>query len=252
MKKAIVRRPSNNYQGCISSHPLKSELNLDLARKQHKNYVGTLRDLGLDIIEIDELEEYPDSCFVEDNVIIHKKKALLTRMGASSRRGEVNSIIPVLSQFFNIIEIEEPATIEGGDVIHIDDNLLISGNTKRTNELGINQASNLLGVSISSINDPEIIHLKSYMTYLGDNTFVSVEKYIPKLLEIDNNYNIIIIPSEEAYSANTLTINGTVIIPKGYPQSKKLINDSGFETIELDISEFRKCEGALTCLSIIF
>lgn len=249
VKRAIVRQIPDSYSSCISSHPLHKDLNLSLAREQHSAYVQTLRDLGLDVIALQPLHDSPDCCFVEDTAIIHKSKTVITRTGALSRRGEVESISDVLQQFFDIKFISEPGTIEGGDVLHFT-NFLISGISQRTNQNAVDQASHFLGVPIKTISDPSIIHLKSYISYLNDQTILTTQKYVNNsALE---GFNKLIIPSSESYAANALSINGTIIIAQGFSLTEQLLKDNGFDIISLETSEIQKCDGALTCLSLLF
>jgi dimethylargininase len=203
----------------------------------------------LDVISLPPDDEYPDSCFVEDTIVIYGKKATITRPAVESRQGEVTSIEDVLKEYKQTKRVEAPATIEGGDVIH-QDNSLISGLTQRTNTEGVNQTSSWLGVRIDVIEDPSIIHLKSYVTYVGEETFVTSKRFENHPLL--SKYSKIVIPEHEAYAANTLTINGAVLVPSGYTDSIQLLKDAGFDVLPHDVSEFEKCEGALTCLSVIF
>ncbi len=212
-------------------------------------YTKTLRELGLDIIILPALNKFPDSCFVEDTAIIHKNKAVITRMGASSRRGEEDSIANILNEYFSLNYIEEPGTIEGGDVVHLRDKLL-SGVSQRTNPLGIMQASSFLDVQIDSIVDPAIIHLKSHISYLNDNTLLVTSRYAKH--NAIEKYNKIIVPQTEEYATNVLVINESVIIPKGFPKTLKLLEEHDFNVTNLETTEIEKCQGALTCLSLVW
>ena len=247
--KAIVREISDSYPKCISSHPAKRDLSLIKAREQHDIYVNTLIELGLDVIRLPKENKFPDSCFVEDNVVIFKSKAVISRMGAMSRRGEEEAIYQALKDYKSIQRIEKPATIEGGDVIHLPDKL-ISGLTQRTNEAGINDTKKWLGTPIDIIENPEIMHLKSYVTYIGNSYVVTTPQYRDH--QVLGKFDKIVISSDELYGANTLTVNNTVIISQNNPILEQDLKKHGFDTISLEMTEFEKCEGALTCLSIIF
>ncbi|MHA1134853.1 MAG: dimethylarginine dimethylaminohydrolase family protein [Candidatus Thorarchaeota archaeon] len=249
MKHAIVRPPSKSYRKCISSHPLHHKLDFNLALEQHEKYCTTLSELGLDLIRLPPEDDYPDSCFVEDTAIVHGNKVAIARPAKASRQGEETSIEDALKDYKQTRRIEAPGTIEGGDVIHLEDSL-ISGLTQRTNIDGINQTSSWLGVQIDVIEDFRIIHLKSYVTFVGADTFVTTKHFAEHPLFSD--YSKIIIPEHEDYAANTLTCNGSVLVPAKHFDSIQLLKDAGFDVISLDVSEFEKCEGALTCLSILF
>jgi dimethylargininase len=249
MKHAIVRAPSKSYRKCISDHPLHHTLDFTLALEQHSKYCETLTELGLDVIKLPPEDDYPDSCFVEDTVIIHRDKAAIARPAMESRQGEETSVEEVLKDYKHTRRVEAPGCIEGGDVIHLDRSL-ISGLTQRTNIDGINQTASWLGVKIDVIEDPDIVHLKSYVTYLGADTFVTTKRFVEHPLI--TNYSKIIIPEQEDYAANTLTCNGSVLVPDRHQVSIQILKDAGFDVLPHDVSEFEKCEGALTCLSILF
>ena len=248
-RHAIVREPGTTFPRCITSHPLRNSISVSLARKQHQNYCKILVELGLEVIYLPRDDDYPDSCFVEDNAVIHDKKALITRMGAVNRRGEELAVEEVLNDYLKTKRAASPAIIEGGDVIHLSDRL-ICGVTQRTNVAGTHQMEKWLDVLVESWRDPTIVHLKSYVTYLGHNTMIATKTYNTHPLLKD--FRILVVENDESYAANTLTIDNTVLIPDGFPKAQTMIKDAGFEVISLEMSEFQKCEGALTCLSLIF
>jgi dimethylargininase len=249
MKYAIVRPPPPSFKRCISSHPLHSKLDLAVALKQHQEYCNVLSNLGLELIELPIDHHHPDSCFVEDTAVIFRDRAIITRMAKESRRGEDAEIEEVLRKYKHLKHIEPPATIEGGDVIHLP-NSLISGVTERTNKEGIKQASEWLRTHIEVIEDTSIVHLKSHITLLDNVTIAVTERFAEHPLLRD--YHRLIIPKDEEYAANTLAMNDVVLMSSQHPKSMKLVRDEGFEVIPVNVSEFEKCEGALTCLSILF
>lgn len=248
-KYALVREPGDLYKNCITSHPQKARININIVRKHHLEYCNTLEELGLELITLPRLNKYPDSCFIEDTTIIHNNRAFLTRMGAIERRGEVSSVESVLKEFMNVKKALEPARIEGGDVIHLDD-YLISGITKRSNQEGVNQMSKFLKIKVIPCIDPEIVHLKSYVTYLGRNTLLITKKYANQ--SIFEKFEKIIVDTQEEYAANTLTINETVIMAEGYENSHMKVKKAGFDILTLKTTQFQLCEGALSCLSLLF
>jgi len=247
--KALVREMGDKYKSCISTHPLHDTLNLEKAREQHAAYCKTLREIGLEVIYVPRDDEHPDSCFVEDNAVVHNGKALICRMAKQSRRGEEIGVEAVLKQYMQTKRAIAPATIEGGDVVHLSDKL-ISGISQRTNPEGIAQMQEWLGIPVSTIFDPSIMHLKSYVTYLGKGIMIAAERYVahPAL----KGYSIIIPPGNEEYAADTLSVGDTVLMAKGYDEARKMVEEEGFNVIILDVSEVQKCDGALTCLSILF
>ncbi|TFH00856.1 MAG: hypothetical protein E4H14_19230 [Candidatus Thorarchaeota archaeon] len=248
-RRAIVRPPGAKFKRCLSSHPLHHTLNIELALEQHKTYCHTLRDLGVDLIELEPDHEYPDACFVEDTVVVHGNRAIITRMAKESRRGESKRVEEILSEFKQIRSVIEPGTLEGGDVIHLP-NSLICGITKRSNHEGAMQMEKWLEVPVHCIEDLTIMHIKSHLSYLGRNTVLLNERYVGN--PILEPYTQIVLPSEESHSANTVSVDGVVIMSIRHRMTAELVKAEGFEVVYLDMSEFEKCDGALTCLSIVF
>jgi len=247
-KLAIVREPGNSYSKCISCHPLRHTIDVEKARRQHAEYCRVLADLGLELIRVPRDDENADSCFVEDNAVIHNGKALICRMAKDSRRGETGAVESILEGMVRTRRATAPATVEGGDVVHFSDRLL-SGVTQRTNDHGISQMREWLEVKVDTVEDPSIVHLKSYVTHLGRDFVISTRRY--SLHPALKGLSVLVVPEDEGYAADTLTIGDTVLMARGRPKSQTLVKNAGFEVISLDVGEIEKCEGALTCLSLI-
>ncbi len=248
-KRAVVRPPSSAFPRCISSHPLRNTIAVEKALKQHQTYCDTLRELGLELIVMNQEEKYPDSCFVEDTAVIHNGKALVARMARPSRQGEEDSVEALLGQYLQVRRVTKPGTLEGGDVIHLP-NKLMTGVSQRTNIDGVFQMRDWLEVEVIGIRDPYIVHLKSHATFLGMKTMICRRAYRdhPAL----EKYNLIVLDDEDSYAANTLTIDEVVLMPAGFDRAASQVREAGYEVLPIDVSEFEKCEGALTCLSILF
>jgi dimethylargininase len=248
-RRALVRDIGDKYKSCLSTHPLHATLDLALARKQHAAYCKALAELGLEIIKVPRDDEHPDSVFVEDNVVAFGGKALICRMAKTSRRGEETGVEAVLKQYLSVKRATSPATVEGGDVIHLPDRL-ISGISQRTNPEGVAQMQEWLGIPVATVFDPGIMHLKSYVTYLGKNLMIATDRYAshPAL----EGFQIIIPPSKDEYAADTLAVGDTVLMAEGYPEAHILVEEVGFEVVTLNVSEIQKCDGALTCMSVLF
>ena len=249
---AIVRGVANTFDKCLRSPHSRGRIDVDLARRQHGAYCEILKQLDLALIEIEPDDRFPDCCFVEDTAIVTRDKAIITSMGAESRVGEGAEVRKRLETHKEIHEIKRPGSIDGGDVIVINQSIYI-GVGERTNEAAIEQIRSILCASeyeIVPVKISGILHLKSACTYIGDNHVVMIPGHFDE--EIFAGYQAIIVPKHEAYAANCLSVNGKVLISKGYPRTKKLIEDRCFETVDLEMSEFRKGHGALTCLSKIF
>ena len=246
---AITREPGQTYNKCLSEHPLKFDVHIGRARRQHVKYKEVIASLGLQIISLPRDDNLPDSCFVEDTVVVHKKKAFITRTGAESRRQEGLGVEEVLKRYIQISRAVEPATIEGGDVVHLNDRL-ISGITQRTNIEGVRQMSKWLNVRVDTITNPNMMHLKSYVTNIDRKTMLVTSDVVDH--PILQSFRKIVVPDHEKYAANSLTINNVVIMAATRPDSIELVKEAGYEVIPVDVSEFEKCDGALTCLSVLF
>ncbi|MFH0760851.1 MAG: arginine deiminase family protein [Bacteroidota bacterium] len=249
---AIVRDVPNSFQKCVTTFHNKRKINVALAKQQHQQYCETLSSLGLKLIRIEADDTLPDCCFTEDTVIVFDVFAVITIPGAPSRIPETIEIEKTLSRLKTIVHITKPGTIEGGDVLRIGKKIFI-GNSGRTNEEGIRQVASVIkhkGYQVIPVKIRNALHLKSVCTYLGNGCIILAEGYLDE--KIFSEYDKIIVPKGEEYCANCLVVNGSVLIPKGFPKTKKIIENNGFPIIEIEMSEIEKAEGALTCLSVIF
>ena len=246
--KAIVRSPGRNFAEGISTSNL-GKSDFGKALEQHSAYCDALKGCGLELIVLKADERYPDGCFVEDTAIVTDEVAVITRPGASSRMGEEAEISEILSEFRKIETIRFPGTLDGGDVLRVENHFFI-GISGRTNREGARQLSSILskyGFTASETEVGEGLHLKSGIAYLGKGNFISAVGFS----KITGSSRVIILNQEESYYANCLQVNDFLMIPKGFPKAKKNILELGDKAIELDMSEFRKMDGGLTCLSLL-
>lgn len=251
-KKAIVRTPSRSMVNGITSANLGLP-NYELAIKQHEDYINALTKCGLKVTVLPPDENFPDSTFVEDTALLIPNCAIITNPSASSRKGETKDISIILKSYYSNIEhIKSPGTIEGGDIMMVGNHYYI-GLSERTNDDGAVQMISILnkyGYTGSVILLKEVLHLKTRVAYLENNNLVACGEFIDE--EEFKKFNKIKIDLDEAYAANCIWVNNKVIIPKGYPKSKVIIEDAGYQTIVVDVSEFKKIDGGLSCLSLRF
>ena len=253
--KAIVRPPSENFADGLTSVDLGVP-DLEKALAQHRAYCDALRRCGVELIELDPDTRFPDSTFVEDTAILTDRCAVITRPGAESRTGEIDTMAETLSKYYDKLDrIERPGTIDGGDVCQADDHFLI-GISERTNEEGARQLSGYLEaagflsdqVLIRGVDG--ILHLKSGISYLGDKRMLVTEAFSgAKELE---GYEIVMVPEGEEYPANCLCVNDSVLFAAGFPKLKAKLEAFGYRIVELEMSEFQKMDGGLSCLSLRF
>jgi dimethylargininase len=248
--EAIVRGVPETLDAGITSADLGKPEHAK-AVAQHLRYIQALEDCGLEVTALDADEKYPDSVFIEDTAVVTARCAILARPGADSRRGEVHSVEEVLSgRYETIARIIDPGTLDGGDVLQVGDHFYI-GLTSRTNREGAGQLAEILGgygYGVSFVESREYLHLKSGVSYLGDNVLVVAGELATKgeFEEFDR----IVVGSHEEYCANCIRVNDCVLVPAGFERANAQIAARGYELIELEMSEFRKVDGGLSCLSL--
>jgi len=251
-KKAIVRTPGKNLAKGLTTADLGLP-NYSLALNQHHKYIEALKQCGLEVTILEADENYPDSTFVEDTALLTPYCAIIANPGAHTRRGEVDGMKDVMSKFYSDIEyISNPGTLEAGDVMMVDNHYYI-GLSERTNNQGAEQLNNILskyGMTGSTVTLKNVLHLKSGVSYLENNILLAAGEFLTKA-EFQK-FNLIQIDDEECYTANSLWINDKVLVPKGFSKTKKKIEKLGYITIEIDVSEFQKLDGGLSCLSLRF
>jgi dimethylargininase len=249
---AIVRAPCPEIIHGITSAQL-GRPDYREALKQHRAYVDALRYCGLEVTELAADSRYPDSTFIEDVALCTPAGAVICRPGAPSRRGETEGMQKVLAPFFTrIAEVGPPGTLEAGDIMMTGDHYYI-GLSERTNPEGARQLIAILesfGFSASATPVGKVLHLKTGMSYLENNRLLAGGEFVEA--PAFSHFHQIIVSPEEAYAANSLWINGKVLVPAGFPQTCAKIAAAGCETIDLDVSEFQKLDGGLSCLSLRF
>jgi dimethylargininase len=252
--QAIVRIPSKSLATGLTSTTTLGKANYDKAINHHQHYLDALGRCGVETTILPAIEDYPDGCFVEDVAIVTEKVAICTRPGAKSRQGEVEYIKPTLERYFgnNIHHIKSPGSLEGGDVLRIDDHFYI-GLSKRTNQQGAEQLITHLksyGYTGEIVTLNDMLHLKTGVSYLGNNTLLVAGEFIehPSF----KSFKKITITPKEDYCANTIKVNGTLILPEGFSSTQETLKKQGFNILTVDTREFQKIDGGLSCLSLRF
>lgn len=255
-KNAIVRRPCCALINGITSAPELGAPDYELALRQHDAYISALESCGVAVSVLPALEEFPDSCFVEDPAVLTPECAIITNLGAPTRKGEAAHILPAVRRFYaeDAIEfITAPGTIEGGDVMMVGRHFFV-GLSARTNAEGFRQFSEILkkyGMTCSAVPLREVLHLKTGAVYLGDDAMLLSGEFtdFPDFAR----FRRFAVPSiEEAYAANNIRVNDKLIIPAGYPRTEELLSNAGFDILTVDTSEYKKIDGGLSCLSLRF
>ena len=252
-KHVIVRRPSPSIADGIKSAQNLGKPDYQQALSQHNDYINALQQCGVEITVLDADERYPDGCFVEDVALLTNKCAIITNPGVESRQGEELGMIDSLKMFYkNIERIQSPCSLEGGDVMMVGDHFYI-GLSDRTNEEGAKQLINFLekyGYTGSVINLKKVLHLKTGLSYLEDNILLVAGEFIG--MEEFKSFEKIVIDENDSYSANCIRVNDFVLVPDEHESTRKAIEDAGLKTLVVSMSEFRKLDGGLSCLSLRF
>jgi dimethylargininase len=255
LSRAIVRPPSSNFADGLTTADLGAP-DHERAMTQHAAYCEALERCGLAVTRLPEDPRHPDSTFVEDTAILTARGAILTRPGAPSRTGEVEGIRGSLSGFYPAFrEIAAPGTLDGGDVCEAEGRFLI-GISGRTNEEGARQLAAFLDAdgftsSLVDIRDIDgILHLKSGIAYLGDGRVVAIGAL--RRHPVLRDYEIIPVDASETFAANCVRVNERLLVAAGHPRLTAALGRIGYDVLPLEMSEFEKMDGGLSCLSLRF
>lgn len=250
--KAIVRIPCQAMVNGLSSANLGLP-DYQKALVQHADYIEALKECGLRVTVLPADENFPDSTFVEDVALITPHCAILTHPGAPTRTLETQSMRTVIGEFYAQIEtVEAPGNVEAGDIMMVGDHFYV-GLSERTNQKGAEQIIAILeryGMHGSVVELTEVLHLKTGLGYLENNNLLACGEFLGK--PEFQQYNLLQVDSDEAYAANSVWINEVVLTPRGYPKTRSLIENAGYQVREVEVSEFRKLDGGLSCLSLRF
>lgn len=249
--KAITREVPASLGNCLLTHLKRQPIDVALAKQQHSAYEGALREIGADVLSLPALDGLPDSVFVEDTAIVTDEVAIIGRAGAPERRPENGAMAQALAPFRDLVFIEEPGVIDGGDVLQLGKTLLV-GVSGRTNRDAIMQLGVLLaphGYTVTAVPVRHCLHLKSAVTALSTDTVVYNPDWVdPELLPARRK---IAVAPGEAFAANVVVIDGQALVSTAFPETRDNIERTGFRTHAVDVSEMQKAEGALTCCSIL-
>lgn len=252
MLTAITHKPSPLLNNCELTFLPSQKIDFQKAQLQHKNYCRMLSECGAEVVTLDGNIALPDSAFVEDTAIVLDEIAIITPMGVSSRQEETELIEKELVKFRPVAKIDPPAKIEGGDVLRIKKNLYV-GISSRTNVKGIealNEFVKPFGYKVYVVRFRSSLHLKTACTALDDETVLINPEWIDS--EIFKDFKVICASKDEPFAANILRIGETICVHSEFTKTIESIQKVGFNTKQVNISEFLKAEAGLTCLSLIF
>ena len=252
MLTAITRAVSASITDCELSFHARQPIDVAKVIAQHKAYQDCLAELGVRIVSLPAEPELPDAVFVEDPVVVVDEVAVISIMGAPSRRPEARTLTDALSRYRPLKFLREPATLDGGDVVRIG-RRVFAGLSQRTNREGVSQLRDLLQAFDYEVQPVEVrgcLHLKSACSYIGNDTVLINRAWIDA--ERFRGFKLLDVPDEEPAAANALLVNDVVIIAASFPKTRALLEQRGFCVRTMDLSELQKAEAGVTCTSLIF
>lgn len=250
---AITREVGDELAACELSFVEREPIDLALARCQHQAYCEALRALGCEMVRLPALPGFPDAVFVEDVALVLDEVAVMTRPGAASRRGESVAVCAALGAYRDLLRIEAPATVDGGDVLRIGETIYV-GQGARSNAEAVAQLQSLLrphGYRIQGVPTRDCLHLKSAVTQVAEDTVLVNPAWLYDATPFERYRRIDIDPTEP-HAANALRIADAVVHPACFPGTRERLEAAGIRVVALDLSELQKAEGATTCCSLVF
>jgi dimethylargininase len=249
---ALTHQPSPRMQSCQRTFVPDTQINLALAHRQHADYCQALSECGAVVRTLNVNSQFPDCTFIEDTAVVLDEVAILCSMGTASRQAEPAGIEPVLREYRAVERILPPTTLEGGDVLRIGRRLLV-GQSSRTNAAGISALESIAAkfdYRVTPVPVRGSLHLKTACTALPDSRLLVNPIWLD--LSALSGYDLLPVPPSEPFGANLCLIEGNVLLPDAHPQTADLLTSRGYKVRAVDISEFAKAEGGVTCLSLLF
>jgi dimethylargininase len=248
-RRALVRRPSPRLAEGLVTHIERTPVDVDLAMRQWAAYVDALHRAGWTTIEVPPIVVCPDSVFVEDTVVMYGDRAVISRPGADERKPETAAVASLLGDLgYDVVTIDAPGTLDGGDVLKHAGTVWVRVGG-RTNAAGLDQLTAFLepyGARVVAVPVTKVLHLKSAVTALPDGTVVGYEPLVDDPTVWDP-----FLPVPEESGAHVVLLGGNrILMSADAPRSKALFEDRGLDVVAVDISEFIKLEGCVTCLSV--
>ena len=249
---ALTREISPDMRACELSFVDRSDIDVELAKRQHLQYQQALAGLGCTLLTLPAEADLPDAVFVEDTALVLDELAVMTRPGAASRRAEVASVAAALARYRPLSNITAPGTIEGGDILRHGRRIFV-GLSARSNPEGIRQLSELVsgyGYTVQALPIAGCLHLKSAVTLVDDETVLIQPEWIDA--DAIPGFRVIRVDPREPHAANALRVGTGLIYPSCFPHTLDRLREAGIEVTTVDVSELQKAEGAVTCCSLLF
>ena len=247
---ALTRWVGPELEACELTHFKRATIDADAAHAEHVAYLDVLRELCDEVVELPALPEFPDGCFVEDAALVLDECVVLTRPGVESRRGEVAALAPHLPRDREILRLDDPCTLDGGDVLVCEDTVYVGWST-RTNHQGLKELAHLLlphGYRVKAVEVTGCLHLKSAITQVAPG-LVLANPALANLKRVGGIELLEVDPSEPA-AANALMIAGSVVYPEEFPRTASLLADRNIDLKTVPTRELQKAEAGVTCRSV--
>lgn len=249
---ALTREPALDMSACELTHVERQPIDAARAAEQHRDYRKSLEECGARVVALPAIDGMPDSVFVEDTAIVLDEVAIITSPGARSRRDEVRAIEPEIARLRPVARISPPATIEGGDVLRVGRKIYV-GLSPRTNAEGVAALRSLVaphGYEVLTVELRGCLHLKSGCTAIDDETILANPEWIDAVAFRD--FNVVAVHAAEPWAANTLRVGTGLFVGAAFPRTAEMLSRRGYAVRPVDVSEFAKAEGGLTCMSLLF
>ncbi|MGH7567121.1 MAG: dimethylarginine dimethylaminohydrolase family protein [Gemmatimonadota bacterium] len=252
MLVALTREPSASLDAGERTFRARAPIDLELVRLQHHEYRRALSECGAHVVTLPALDDLPDAVFIEDVAIMLDEVALLLPMGVNSRREEPEQVAGEIARWREVVRLPEGSRAEGGDVVQLGRTLYV-GRTGRTDEAGfaaLGAAVSPRGYRVIPVEVAGCLHLKSACTALDEETILINPAWVDaSAFEAERAIEV---PAGEPGAANALQAGGSVLLQAGCPRTLERVAQAGFEARAVDVGEFAKAEGSLTCLSLVF
>jgi dimethylargininase len=251
MKLAITRDVSPRFNECELTHIDRTPIDVHVAESQHHGYIQAIKKLGYAVLELPAEKDLPDSVFVEDAAIVLPEVALITRPGADSRKPETESIAVALRHYRELVSIETPGSLDGGDVLVLGKNIYV-GLSTRSNQTAIDRMNQLLGkygYHTQGVEMHDCLHLKTAVTRVDDKTLLINRRWVD--VENFEGFDLIDVDESEPFGANCLPLGEAIIFPVAFPKTSAKLQAHGYKIEPVIVDELAKAEGAVTCCSLI-
>ena len=248
---AITREVNTAIGDCELSFIPRVSIDIALAQQQHQHYQSVLSSIGCEIVVVPTEPDLADSVFIEDTAIVLDEIAVLLRPGAATRLPEVAGVESVLQQYRKLAAIQPPGTLDGGDLLRVD-NMIFAGLSTRSNQNGIEQLRHIVmdyGFSVKTVKPTKCLHLKSAVSAVAPGMLLINPDWING--SAFGDYELIDVDKEEMHAANALLVGQSVIYPSSFPRTTDRLATRGINVVPINLSELQKAEGAATCCSLI-